>query len=117
MSDEAAASISKLIPYGKKLTPKFSILDGDLKIHVPNVQEALKINENKSFQNVLQKYVGQVNDLQHDADLQIQRMVAGETEDLHEVTMAMEEAETSFELMMEIRNQLVDAYKELHRMQ
>lgn len=71
----------------------------------------------QAFKNVLSRYVGDVNVLQHEADDQIQQVAAGKTEDLHEVMIAMDEAETSFELMMEMRNKLVDAYKELSRMQ
>ena len=47
---------------------------------------------------------------------QIKDPVSGDI-DLHEVTLSMNEAEASFELMMEIRNKLVDAYNDIMRMQ
>lgn len=96
---------------------RMNVKDADMQIHVPTPAESRNLDESKSFKNVLGEYLTDVNTLQHDADAQIQRLVAGETEDLHEVTMAMDEAEASFELMMEIRNKLMDAYREIMRMQ
>ena len=58
----------------------------------------------------------QVNDLQLHAADQVERLVAGEQVDLHEVMISSEEAAIAFELMLEIRNKLVEAYQELQRM-
>jgi len=44
-------------------------------------------------------------------------MVGGEAVDLHEVMVAVEKAKTSFDLLMEIRNKALDAYREIMRMQ
>jgi flagellar hook-basal body complex protein FliE len=44
-------------------------------------------------------------------------MVVGEEVDLHEVMIAVEKAKTSFDLLMEIRNKTIDAYREIMRMQ
>lgn len=96
---------------------RIHVKDAEMQIHVPTISESKDLEGNKSFKNVLGDYLEEVNTLQHEADAQIQRLVAGETEDLHEVTMAMDEAEASFELMMEIRNKLVEAYREIMRMQ
>jgi flagellar hook-basal body complex protein FliE len=93
------------------------VKDSDLQIHVPTPGEVKNLDESKSFGGILGNYLGEVNTLQHDADSQIQKLIAGETDDLHEVTLAMDEAETSFQLMMEIRNKLVDSYREIMRMQ
>jgi flagellar hook-basal body complex protein FliE len=43
--------------------------------------------------------------------------VSGEAVDLHEVMIAAEKARTSFDLLMEIRNKTVEAYREIMRMQ
>ena len=93
------------------------VQDLDLQIHVPGIGETKDLEGAGSFKNILGGMLEEVNTLQHEADAQIQRLVSGETEDLHEVTMAMDEAESSFELAMQIRNRLMDAYKELMRMQ
>jgi flagellar hook-basal body complex protein FliE len=47
----------------------------------------------------------------------VERMVGGEAVDLHEVMIAVEKARTSFDLLMEIRNKTIEAYREIMRMQ
>ncbi len=102
---------------GRPKAGRVYVKDADLQVHVPTIQEAKKLEDTHSFKGVLSNYLEEVNTLQHDADAQIQKLVAGETEDLHEVMLAMDEAETSFEMMMEIRSKLENAYQEVMRMQ
>ena len=72
--------------------------------------------EGPDIKESLKTALQQVNDLQlHSAD-QVQRLVSGEQVDLHEVMISSEEAAIAFELMLEIRNKLVEAYQELQRM-
>jgi flagellar hook-basal body complex protein FliE len=68
------------------------------------------------FKESLKSALQQVNDLQLHAGDQVNRLVAGEQVDLHEVMISSEEAAIAFELMLEIRNKLVEAYQELQRM-
>lgn len=70
-----------------------------------------------SFKDVLGGLVDEVNSLQKDADASIQGFVRGDGTNIHDVTVKMEEAGVAFELMMEIRNKLVDAYQQILRMQ
>lgn len=70
-----------------------------------------------SFGETLSQAVKDVNTLQGEAGKAIERMVTGEATDLHEVMIAAEKAKTSFELLMEIRNKTIDAYREIMRMQ
>lgn len=77
-----------------------------------------KVNENvKSFDETLQEFVADVNKLQNQASDAMDKMVSGEATDIHEVMIAAEKAKTSFELLMQLRNQTIDAYRELIRMQ
>ena len=69
-----------------------------------------------SFQETLKHAVSEVNDLQLSAGELQSRMVAGEPVDLHEVMISSEEAGIAFDLMMEIRNKLLEAYQEIQRM-
>jgi flagellar hook-basal body complex protein FliE len=116
MSQDAANSINMLTSFGKGPQKNMSIKAGELSVHVPSILEARGLQNNQSFEGVLKAYMGGVNEKQHGADHMIERMVAGDVENLHEVSIAMEEAETSFEMMMEIRNKLMGAYDELKRM-
>ena len=118
MSAEKMAGIEKLVnPFIRKANLRKYVQDAEMQIEVPTVRDALNLEKSHSFKNILGSYLDEVNTLQHDADAQIQRLIAGETEDVHEVMMAMDEAETAFQLMMEIRNKLVDGYNEVMRTQ
>lgn len=70
-----------------------------------------------SFSEMLKQTLGEVNQLQHEAGESIQRLATGEIQDVHQVMIAAEEATVAFELMMEIRNKLMEAYQEVMRTQ
>ena len=68
-----------------------------------------------SFGDTLKGYINDANDMQIKADRDIQRMIAGEDIDAHEVMTAVEKASISFEMVMEIRNKMLEAYREVMR--
>jgi flagellar hook-basal body complex protein FliE len=69
------------------------------------------------FKDVLEGMIDRVDSLQKDADASIRELVAGEGTDLHTVALRMNEAEVAFDLMMEVRNELLDAYRDVMKMQ
>jgi flagellar hook-basal body complex protein FliE len=69
------------------------------------------------FQNLLHGLVEEVDSLQKNADASIEGLVTGETTDIHDVTIKMEEAGIAFDLMMEIRNKLLEAYQQIIKIQ
>ena len=71
----------------------------------------------KSFDETLKEFVSDVNSLQNQATDATNKMISGEPIDVHEVMVAAEKAKTSFELLMELRNKTIDAYRELIRIQ
>jgi flagellar hook-basal body complex protein FliE len=68
------------------------------------------------FAEQLGMAVDEVNRLQLARDEKIEAMVSGEVADVHEVMIAAEEAQLAFELMLEVRNKLLEAYQEVMRM-
>jgi flagellar hook-basal body complex protein FliE len=58
-----------------------------------------------------------VGELQEKANQAMQQMVGEGTGDLQETMIALEKADVSFRLMMQIRNKVLDAYQEIMRMQ
>jgi flagellar hook-basal body complex protein FliE len=70
-----------------------------------------------SFREVLEKSLGEVNNLQSEAEQKIQKFATGEITDLREVMVAAEEANLAFQFTLEIRNKIVEAYQELFRLQ
>jgi flagellar hook-basal body complex protein FliE len=70
-----------------------------------------------SFANVLGRMVADVNARQHGAAEAVNALQSGQNVPLHQVVIAMEEASLSFQLMVEVRNKLLEAYQEIMRMQ
>jgi flagellar hook-basal body complex protein FliE len=68
------------------------------------------------FRQTLVGALREVNELQLHASENTNRLAAGEDVDLHEVMISSAEAGVAFDLMMEIRNKLLEAYQELQRM-
>jgi flagellar hook-basal body complex protein FliE len=81
-----------------------------------NINKTLK-ETNASFGDTLNQAISDVNGLQQEAGKAVEKMVSGESTDLHEVMIAVEKARTSFDLLMEIRNKTIDVYREIMRMQ
>jgi flagellar hook-basal body complex protein FliE len=65
----------------------------------------------------LSKALGEVNELQQQADQAIQQLVGEGKGDLQDTMVALEKADVSFRLMMQIRNKVLEAYQEIMRMQ
>lgn len=69
-----------------------------------------------SFGKLLKESMAQVNALQHEADTSIQSLATGGTATLHDTMLAVQKADLSFRLMMQVRNKIVEAYQEVLRM-
>ncbi len=69
------------------------------------------------FEGMLKASMEKVNNLQGEADKSIEGLASGEVKDLHETMIAIEKADLSFNLMVQVRNKLIAAYEEVMRMQ
>ena len=70
-----------------------------------------------SFGEALKDVLGRVDDSMRAADELATRYIAGEEIDLHTVIVEMQKADISFRTMLEVRNKLVDAYREIMNLQ
>ena len=89
------------------------------KIKVPSV-EGLQTTQKKtevSFEETMKKFINDVDSAQKFAGESVEKLITGEIKDIHDVMVAVQKAGTSFELMMEMRNKMIDAYREIMRMQ
>ncbi|ARR02113.1 flagellar hook-basal body complex protein FliE [Campylobacter vicugnae] len=71
----------------------------------------------QSFSDILNKTLGELNDVQQKADKAVADLATGEVKDLHQAAIAIGKAETSMKLMLEVRNKAISAYKEIARTQ
>lgn len=67
--------------------------------------------------NVVGNFVDQVNAKLKAGDSLRSDLLRGESVNLHQVTIALQEAGTAFSLMVEFRNKMMEGYQELMRMQ
>lgn len=71
----------------------------------------------ESFAEMLTKNLAEVNNLQVEANTAMQKLASGENKNIHETMLAVEKAEIAFKSMNQIRMKVIDAYKEVMRMQ
>jgi len=72
---------------------------------------------NTDFSVWLDQQLQSVNQNLVQADNQVRALALGEVENIHQVMISLEKAKLSFELTMQIRNKLLDAYQDVMRMQ
>ncbi len=75
------------------------------------------IQPGRAFSDMLGEMVRDVNAKQATAGQTINGVLAGEGVPLHQAVLAVEEASVSFQLMVEVRNKLLESYQELMRIQ
>lgn len=73
--------------------------------------------ENLSFARVLKDALDKVNETQLEAQKLARDFTLGKVENIHTVTIAAQKAELALDLTLAIRNKVIEAYKELMRMQ
>jgi flagellar hook-basal body complex protein FliE len=69
------------------------------------------------FQKVLTGAINQVESLNNNASDSVQKFLRGDNEDLHTTILATQKAELAFQLGLQVRNKVVDAYQEIMKMQ
>lgn len=66
-----------------------------------------------TFEKVIREFIGDVNTEQVKADLKIEEFVTGKTDNVHDVMLAMTQADLSFRMFNEVKNKFVEAYREV----
>ena len=76
-----------------------------------------KAAEEGSFGDVLKGFVSQVDEAQKGFDQAIEAVERGDTDNLHELMIAQSQAQLTLKLAAEVRNKMVEAYRETMRTQ
>jgi len=87
--------------------------------YVPNVPslDGGSAAAGPSFTDVLKNAVHTVDQLHSDAATQVSNLIQGGGGDVNNVMIAVEKADVSFQLMMQVRNKIVSAYQDIEKMQ
>jgi flagellar hook-basal body complex protein FliE len=89
-------------------------------LNLPSFTEnssAAKVKGTTSFADVLKDSINKVGELEKEADNEVQKLAKMETQDIHNTMIAVEKADLTFQMMMQIRNKIINAYEEIMRMQ
>jgi flagellar hook-basal body complex protein FliE len=69
------------------------------------------------FREVLHSAMDDIQQLEGQAEAKVAQVLAGNGADVHSAMIAVEKADLSFQLMMQVRNKIISAYEEISRMQ
>jgi flagellar hook-basal body complex protein FliE len=69
-----------------------------------------------AFTESLKEAIRTVDGLQKESEAAQVAFARGENVELHDVLIKVEEAEVAFRAMMEVRNRLIDAYRQIMQM-
>jgi flagellar hook-basal body complex protein FliE len=73
--------------------------------------------QSDEFAKILKESFDEVNELQKNSEKAIADIATGQVKDLHQAAIAIDKAEVSMKLMLEVRNKAITAYKEILRTQ
>ncbi len=88
-----------------------------------NPAEAVRKTQNTAespsgdFGKTISDFIMAVNADQKTSAREVSEVIQGKSENLHQAMASMEEARLSFQLMIEVRNKLMESYQTLQRMQ
>ena len=69
------------------------------------------------FLDTLEKTLDQAQQTENDASSQVTDLITGKGQDVHSAMIAVEKADISFQLMLQVRNKIVKAYQEISGLQ
>ena len=69
-----------------------------------------------AFGKVIGQALKDVNQQMAEADKGVEALTTGTNKDIHGTMIALEKASISFQLISQVRNKIIDAYKEIQRM-
>jgi flagellar hook-basal body complex protein FliE len=73
--------------------------------------------EGESFAEILKSALSGVNNAQYEATQATEKMLSGESQDIEAAMIALEKANISLNMMLEVRNKILEAYQEIMRTQ
>jgi flagellar hook-basal body complex protein FliE len=94
------SQLTQIKPFGQNEAPS-----------VPNNQDG------PSFSDLLKRALQEVNTDEQVATQEARNLMTGQGTDMHSAILAVQKADVSFNTMMAVRSKLIDAYREVMRMQ
>jgi flagellar hook-basal body complex protein FliE len=109
--------LSAIPAYSARLLPQMDRLPPKDVSELPSALPSAQPADANSFSALLGKMVSEVNAQQQVAGQTVNALQSGQNVPLHQAVISMEEASVSFQLIVEVRNRLLESYQEIMRMQ
>jgi flagellar hook-basal body complex protein FliE len=111
-------------PIGDPASSARAAIEAALRRHADAVSRARggespaapEVERTHGFGDALETTLNGVDASVRDSDRLVDEFVSGKIDDFHEVALRLKQSELSFRFAMEVRNKLVDAYREVMRM-
>jgi len=81
------------------------------------VSAAQTTPDGSTFADILKGALQEVSAAQQTSEVEARNLMSGEATDMHTAILAVQKADVSFQMMMAVRSKLIDAYREVMRMQ
>ncbi|MCU7919004.1 MAG: flagellar hook-basal body complex protein FliE [Candidatus Thiodiazotropha sp. (ex Dulcina madagascariensis)] len=72
---------------------------------------------NAEFIKWIKEGVNEINSKLINSEEELRKFAIGETQNLHQLMITLEKSKLNFELFMQVRNKMIEGYKEILRMQ
>ncbi|WP_291490513.1 flagellar hook-basal body complex protein FliE [Desulfurella sp.] len=92
-------------------------IDSVITSPINNINDPNTKKDNPSFAELLAKSLNEVNNLQITADNAIKEIATGKMDNIQDAVMAIEKADISMRLLLEVKNKAVQAYNQIMNMQ
>jgi flagellar hook-basal body complex protein FliE len=109
--------LSAIPAFSPSLLPPIQRLPTSDVAAVPSALPSAAPAQGNSFSSLLGKMVSEVNAQQQASAQSVSALQSGQNVPLHQAVISMEEASVSFQLMVEVRNRLLESYQEIMKMQ
>jgi len=84
---------------------------------MPAVQGVQQANANPGFGQMVTHGLQEVNQQLMTSQTQLQQLAVGDVQNLHQTMIGLEQARLSFQLLMQVRGRLLEAYQDVMKMQ
>jgi len=113
-AQNVAASLTKSIAPAE--LQQLGAANSDTPLSAPSAASTVG-GSGSGFEDLLGGLVNEVAQKQAAASSTVSGLLSGQNVSLHQAMISMEEANISFQMMVEVRNRLLDSYQELMRLQ
>ena len=83
----------------------------------PSASKVKEQQDGDGFSKVLNKTLNSLNTSMQESDALVKGLVTGQHANIHETMIAMEKAGIQLRLVTKLQNKVIEAYKEIMRMQ